>query len=278
MTKVSIIMGIYNCEDTLEESIQSVICQTFSDWELIMCDDGSIDETYVIASRYQSQYAERIKLIRNQNNHGLNFTLNRCLELVRGIYIARQDGDDVSLPMRIEKEVAFLDNHPEFAIVSTAMVHFDENGDWGVSRRTAMPSKVDLIHATPFAHAACMVRKEAFDAVDGYSVSPWLLRVEDYHLWYKMYLRGFKGMNLIEPLYRCRDDRNAQIRRRVKFRLNECYVKLLIFRNLQLKPKYVFLVGKPILVGLLPNRYYAQLHRKKLRIDADFGTDMRIEG
>lgn len=97
--------------------------------------------------------------------------------------------------------------------------------------------KRKLLKGTPFCHAACMVRKEAYEKVKGYSISDRLLRVEDYHLWIKMYAKGFKGMNLQEPLYSMRDDRNAQGRRKFKYRLNEAYVKKVAIKELGLKKK-----------------------------------------
>ena len=92
--KVSIIMGIYNCADTLEEAVESILQQTYDDWELIMCDDGSMDSTYEIATRFSRQY-ENIIAFQNEKNMGLNYTLNKCLEKAKGEYIARMDGDDI---------------------------------------------------------------------------------------------------------------------------------------------------------------------------------------
>lgn len=94
---VSVIMGIYNCEKTLKEAIISIQNQSYENWELIVCDDGSSDNTYSIAEEYQRSNPEKVILIRNECNMGLNFTLNRCLELARGKYIARMDGDDKSM-------------------------------------------------------------------------------------------------------------------------------------------------------------------------------------
>ena len=126
MANVSVIMGIYNCADTLPKAIDSLLAQTFTDWNLVMCDDGSRDATYEVAERYRRTYPERITLLKNEQNMGLNYTLNRCLSIADGAYIARQDGDDVSMPTRFEKEAAILDAFPDIAIVSTAMTYFDE--------------------------------------------------------------------------------------------------------------------------------------------------------
>ena len=137
--KVSIIMGIYNCADTLEEAVDSILEQSFTDWELIMCDDGSTDRTLELARQYIVKYPDKFIILQNEKNQGLNYTLNHCLKYAQGEYVARMDGDDLSLPERFEKEVAFLDNHPEYAIVSTPMIFFDEKGDWGCSKAIEVP-------------------------------------------------------------------------------------------------------------------------------------------
>lgn len=262
--KVSIIMGIYNCANTLEEAIASILTQTYQDWELIMCDDGSQDNTYEVATSFSKKY-ENIIVFQNERNMGLNYTLNRCLEKANGKYIARMDGDDISLPTRLEKEVFFLDQHKEYAIVSTNMIYFDENGEWGKSNMLKFPQKEDLVKATPFCHAPCMVRREAYEKVKGYSVEKKLLRAEDYHLWFKMYLEGYRGYNLQEVLYKMRDDRNATQRRKFKYRINEAYVKRLIMKNFDLPIKNIVYVVRPIIVGVMPTFLYEYLHKKKIK-------------
>lgn len=265
MKKISIIMGIYNCQDTLAEAIQSIFDQDYPRWELILCDDGSGDQTYALAEGFRQKDPERVKLLRNEKNLGLNATLNRCLKEATGDYIARMDGDDLSTPERFSKEVQALEEHPEFAFVSAAMTLFDEQGVWGQTKPVPVPDERDLMRGSPFAHAPCMVRREAFERVGGYSVSNKLLRVEDYHLWYKMFKAGLRGMNLLEPLYRCRDGRDAQNRRKFRYRLNESHVKGLIFRDLRLPLSYWPLILRPVLTGLLPSGLYRRLHRGRLR-------------
>lgn len=262
--KVSIIMGIYNCADTLEEAVESILQQTYDDWELIMCDDGSMDSTYEIATRFARQY-ENIISFQNEKNMGLNYTLNKCLEKAKGEYIARMDGDDISLPTRLEKEVAFLEQHKEYAVVSTNMVYFDENGDWGKSNMLEYPQKEDLVRATPFCHAPCMVRQEVYKKVKGYSVDKKLLRVEDYHLWFKIYSEGYRGYNLQEPLYKMRDDRDATQRRKYKYRINEAYVKWLIAKNFGLSISSFIYVLRPLIVGVVPLSVYEYLHKRRMK-------------
>ena len=261
---ISIIMGIYNCATTLPEAIDCILNQTYTNWELIMCDDGSTDGTYEVAEQYRKAYPDKIVLLKNPENMGLNITLNNCLSVARGEYIARMDGDDICNPERFEKEIGFLEDHREYAIVSTDMEHFDEGGVYGRSRLIKYPQTKDIVKGTPHCHAPCMVRKEAYDAFKGYSADKRVLRVEDYDLWIKMYAKGYKGYNINEVLYSMRDDRNAVKRRKYRYRLNEAYVKLKAVRLLKLPNWNVVYAVKPLIVGALPMPIYNVLHKKRL--------------
>lgn len=261
--KISIIMGIYNCATTLPEAIDSILAQTYTNWELILCEDGSSDNTYAVAEQYRQRFPDKIILLKNEKNLGLNKTLNRCLESATGDYIARMDGDDLSIPTRLEKEARFLDEHPDISIVSCPMIYFDEHGDWGRGNAIENPTKTDFVRGTPFCHAPCMVRAEAYRKVNGYSENQRTLRAEDYYLWFCMYAAGFRGANLTEPLYKMRDDENAYRRRKFRYALNESYVRLNGYRMLGL-PIYCYLyVVRPILVSLMPRFLYDYLHHKK---------------
>lgn len=262
--KVSVIMGIFNCADTLEDAVNCILNQTHTNWELILCDDGSSDNTYDVAFSLAEQ-DRRIRLLRNHQNMGLNYTLNRCLSCATGTYIARMDGDDLCVPDRFAIELAALNTEPDIAIVSSDMEHFDESGIWGYVRHPEYPTKMDFLAGSPFCHAPCMVRKEALDAVGGYSVEKRLLRVEDYHLWFKLYKAGYKGKNIHRTLYYMRDDRNAYARRKFKYRLNEAYIRALIVKEFRLPIwGYVYAL-RPILVGLLPQPVYTYLHKRHLK-------------
>ncbi len=263
MCKVSVIMGIYNCANTLQEALDSLYAQTFQDFEIILCDDGSKDDTYEIAKRNKERHPN-IVLLRNERNLGLNKTLNNCLAVAKGEYIARMDGDDISLPTRFEKEVNFLDSHSEFAIVSTPMIYFDEQGEFRRGVGGYEPQSEDFINGRTFCHAPCMVRREAYLAVDGYTVSKYLLRMEDQHLWLKMYQKGFRGYNIEEHLYMMRDDRNATARRGYVTRRNEALHRLRICRTFSL-PWYRYLesVVVPTIKWLLPLSIYSYVHKNR---------------
>lgn len=259
-------MGIYNCASTLQEALDSLYTQTFQDFEIILCDDGSIDATYDVALK-NAQNNGNIILLKNDKNLGLNATLNKCLRVASGEYIARMDADDISLPTRFEKQVKFLDDHQEYAIVSAPMIHFDEIGELFRGKIQEGEASKDLFnYGPPFCHAPSMVRNTAFISVDGYSEDSRLLRVEDYNLWMKMYAAGYVGYNLGEHLYMMRDDRNATKRRTFKARLNGIYAHWLAYKKLDLSLilflKYVFGI---FCIMIMPSFLYELLRKYKYR-------------
>ena len=259
--RISVLMGIYNCASTLPEALDSLYAQTYQDFKIILCDDGSTDDTYAVAKRYADEH-KNIILLSNGKNMGLNYTLNHCLKHADTEYCARMDGDDISLPVRFEKEISFLDTHPEYDVVSCPMVYFDEQGDYRVGIGSGEVNKMDFIHGTPFCHAPCMIRTKAIRKVGGYSEDKKLLRVEDYHLWTKMYVAGCKGFNLPEPLYKMRDDRNAVARRNWMNRRNEIYVRHKIFNMLKLPWWTHIYCLRPLIAYLAPHWLYNIVHKR----------------
>ncbi len=261
--KVSVLMGIYNCASTLPQAVAAIQNQTYTNWELILCDDGSSDDTYSVAERLAAEDS-RIVLLRNEHNLGLNQTLNNCLAAASGYYIARMDGDDDCLPERFEKQVALLDEQPKFQITSSPMLLFDENGEWGRTTLKEFPTPADVVEGTAISHAPAMLRKDCMEAVGGYTVDKRMLRVEDVNLWIKLYAAGYRCRNIQQPLYRMRNDKNAFNRRKYIYRVNSTYVRLQGCKLLQLGPKSYIKAFTPMIIGLVPASL-RQAMRKKWR-------------
>ena len=262
--KVSIIMGIYNCASTLERCIESILSQTFSDWELIICDDGSTDSTIEIAEDYAKNYPEKIILLINESNITLAPTLNRCLAIARGDYIARQDGDDYSAPQRLERQVNFLEKNKKYDLVGTAMVCFDEKGQYGIRDLICEPKPGNLLWGTTFCHATIMIKREVFEALGGYSEATSHRQVEDYELWFRFFSKGYIGYNLNEQLYYANEDRNAYSRKSFKRRLNEAGVMLEGYSLLKLPKRYCLMILKPVVIALLPKTVLKLFHRLRM--------------
>lgn len=261
--KISVLMGIYNCADTLEEAIDSILSQTYSNWQLIMCDDCSTDDTYAVAKKIAEKYPDQMLLIRNEKNRKLQYTLNHCLQYADGEFIARMDGDDTCSPDRFAKEIEFLNKHPEFALVSCDMSLFDKDGEFRVIHYSKEPTGKSLLRTSQFCHAGCMMRTSVMKELGGYSESKNCERVEDYDLWVRLYAAGYKGYNIQETLYQMRDDRNATRRRTVRNRLNESGVKFragVMFRIPLWGCAYAMI---PMVKLLIPTSIYGVLHRNK---------------
>lgn len=237
--RISVIMGIYNCAPTLAEALDSLLTQTYKDFKVIMCDDGSTDNTIDVAHVYVNHYPEKFILIQNDKNLKLATTLNNCLKYVDTEYVARMDGDDISLPNRFEVELEFLDYHPEYALVSCPMIYFDENGDYRNGKAIERPTKNDFKFGTPFCHAPVMMRTSILRQIGGYTAEPWVERAEDYYLWYKFYKAGYKGYNLSVPLYKMRNDRNAFSRRKASDRWRTYKLGVKVKRSLGLSNPYI---------------------------------------
>lgn len=259
--KVSVLMSIYNNASTLDKSIQSIVAQTYEDWEMILWNDASSDSSL----DKMLQWAEkdrRIKVYSNVKNAGLAASLNKALEQSSGTYIARMDGDDVAMPDRLQKQVGFLDNHTQYAIVSSGCILFDENGEWGKRVARQYPQKKDFLWGSQFLHPATVLRREALLDVGGYRVCKDTLRTEDYDLFMRMYAKGYTGCNIQMPLLCYYENR---IPRRVKYamRLSEAKIRLKGFKELGLLPKGLPYILKPLLTGLVPGKLKRSIQKRK---------------
>ena len=184
---VSVIMPVYNAERYLGEAVESILSQTFADFELIAIDDCSTDGSLAILKSF-AEKDKRVLVLENERNLGVTPTLNRGLAIAHGELIARMDAVDVSLPERLEKQAAFLEAHPEIGLVSGDAVAIDAEG-CAIPEAFALirePGYIKwLLHFTcPITHPAVMGRKALFEQAGGYD--PALRYAQDYDLWQRM--------------------------------------------------------------------------------------------
>ena len=178
---VSVLIPCYNCEEYVEEAVMSIIKQTYSNLEILVIDDGSTDNTKTILQRL-AQKDSRIRYIKNEENLKLIKTLNKGLDLCNGKYIARMDADDISLLTRIEKQVNFLEKHPEIGIVGTYTKNFGVNNrTWKMKTRDKF-IRAHLFFNTCFAHPSVMIRTSVLRDNHLYYDANYL-HAEDYKLW-----------------------------------------------------------------------------------------------
>lgn len=263
--KVSILMGVYNCENTVSEAIDSIINQTYTNWELIICDDHSNDNTYKIVKEYEKKYHKKIKLIRNNSNLTLGPTLNKCLKLATGKYIARHDGDDLYQQDKLENQVDFLEKNHDIDLVGTGMRMFDENGFYGERLVKEKPVKEDLMRGSTFAHATIMAKKEVYILLNGYSEELSKKGVEDYELWFRFFEKSFSGYNIQTCLYNVREDRDAYKRKNIKRRINEINMMREGRKRLGLGIIYELAIIKPIIAIMIPNNLLMMYHKRKFK-------------
>ncbi|MBQ6464056.1 MAG: glycosyltransferase family 2 protein [Pseudobutyrivibrio sp.] len=249
---VSIIMGAFNAEKTISEAIDSIIDQTYDNWELIVCDDCSCDSTYSILEKYAA-HDKRIVVLQNPENKRLAYTLNECLKVAKGKYIARMDADDISLPERLEKQVSFMEAHEEYDCVGTNRIIFDKNGEHSIRYSKEYPSKRILLLDTPFAHPTIMMKKSVYDALNGYTVSKETMRAEDLDLWFRFFGAGYNGYNIQESLYLYREDLEDLKKRSLKAAVATALVFYKGYKIINVPIyKRIFAV-KPIIAALIPN-------------------------
>ncbi len=178
---ITVLMPVYNCELYINEAVDSILNQTFADFELLIIDDASTDKTASIIKAYNDS---RIKFIEKPSNTGLTNSLNQGLKLANGKYIARMDGDDVSFSQRFEKQVAFLDANPDVVLCGTNIKVI------GTEKIIALPEKnekikLTLLKGNCLAHPSVMIRKQILDELSvGYDISK--EPAEDYDLWVRL--------------------------------------------------------------------------------------------
>ena len=204
---LSVVMPVYNGAAYLGRAIESILCQTYGYYEFIIINDGSTDESAAIIQEYDDS---RIRYYEH-SNRGLAATLNRGIEMAKGKYLARQDQDDISYPQRFEKQIAFLETHPEYGMVgSWAEIWIQDKK----TRRTHKhPSdnltlKSDLLFNNPFVHSSMMLRKTVFDEIGLYADDKSRQLPEDYELWSRI-ARKFKVANIPEMLLVYREVRGS---------------------------------------------------------------------
>jgi glycosyltransferase involved in cell wall biosynthesis len=182
---ISVVMSVYNGQKYLRESIDSILNQTCKNFEFIIINDGSDDNSLDILLEYQTK--DNRLLIVNQNNIGLTRSLNRGVKLVASEYIARQDADDISLPTRLEKQLNYMKNHPQVAVVGCLGDFFNADGVLRTARdykysRTGI--KRHLASKNLFMHGSAMMRKSHLEKVGFYR--EFFRHSQDYDLWLRL--------------------------------------------------------------------------------------------
>lgn len=263
MPEISIIMGSYNCHDKyrVERSVDSLLNQSFSDWELIICDDGSKKDSLDILADV-AQKDSRIRLVGYETNHGLAYALNYCMTFASGTYIARQDDDDRSLPDRLQRELLFLEQNPQYSFVGCSCLLVNQDGGFaGEKYLPESPVSDDFLWTSPYIHPTALFRADALRSVGGYRISKDTMRGQDYDLFMRMHGEGLIGANLQECLYEYTLPETGKSYRPMKYRIGEARIRQKGFSAMHVGIKGFPYIIKPLLIGALPNCIYNKIHR-----------------
>jgi len=201
MPVISVITSVFNAQETLKDSVLSILDQTYTDFEFIIVDDGSTDDSLTILGQLSDS---RIVLLKNKGNIGLSASLNRALSMAKGKFVARHDADDTSLPNRLKLQAKFMDENPEVGVLGGQMQVVNDKGE--VVEDYTLPTSHAklawrLLFDRSFAHPTVMMRRELVVQVGGYEEA---LRVsQDHQLWTKLVTRT-RFANLPDMLVRYR--------------------------------------------------------------------------
>jgi hypothetical protein len=232
---LSVIMSVYNGDAYLREAVESILSQTYKAFEFIIIDDASNDNTFAILAEYEKQ-DPRVKVQHNKENIGLTRSLNKGIASAKGQYIARMDADDISLPFRLEKQIAFLKTHLETGVLGSAVELIDAGGQ--VIGQRIYPTDSIIIRwrlafENPLCHPAVLVRRELLQA---HQYDPNLDTAQDYELWCRL-VGKTKLANLPETLLRFRKHgENLTYRKGKQQRENSLKTSSKYIENITLAP------------------------------------------
>lgn len=196
--KVTVLMPVYNAGIYLQEAIESILKQTFSDFELLIINDGSTDQSAEVIARFDDP---RIRYVKNEKNIGLVKTLNKGLDLAQGIYVARMDQDDISLPERLEKQVKFLDTHSEIGVCGSWFELFP-SGELVQRPVTNDEIKAHLFINCALGHPTVIIRMKVLKN-NNLLYDPSFDHAEDYEFWTRL-IQKTKMQNIPEVLLKYR--------------------------------------------------------------------------
>lgn len=259
---ISVIMSTHNRSKTLRRAIDSILKQTYSNYEFIICDDNSNDDTQDILNSYSSKFSN-IKIITNDSNLGLQKSLNKCIRASSGEYIARMDDDDYSYPNRLRVEMDFIKNNKLDFVGSNIDLFSEKNNNYGVKKYPEFPVKDDLIKECCFAHPTILIKSNVLKENHGYSENVEHLRIEDYELWMRLFRNGFKGGNVQENLLLYTKDKNSV--KNIKFvdRINVYKLKKDYFFYYHLPLRHYFYVISPLIKLIVPYKIRVMINSIK---------------
>lgn len=271
MPLVTVLMGVFNGREHLVRAVESVLTQTFGDFEFLIVDDASTDGTAALLRRLATRDA-RIRVLEHSENLGLGAALHRGVDAARGDLIARIDSDDECQPQRLDKQVEYLRSHPEADIVGSFAE--DVAADGRVLRVRRVPTGHDriaaLVWTNPFVHSTVMFRRESILRAGSYDAR--LRRRQDYDLWFRCARAGLGFANLPEPLVRYRVSEDTYRRSHPRAALDQVRIGLRGCRLVRAPIHAYAGVCLPFAEALMPAWLRIKLVSARSRIDPRTST------
>jgi len=193
--RISVLLSTYNNEKTIKDSIASILKQTYKNFELLIIDDGSEDNTLQICKSFSDS---RIKLFKNDSNIGLTKSLNKVSQYATGKYLARQDGDDISLNNRLQKQIAVFNKLDNLDIV-TSRAYIKNSNRIIPKYRNYISYKILINYLNPFIHGTLMIKNDSFIKLNRYNEN--FIYAQDYKLFYDAIKLNMKIKVISEPIY-----------------------------------------------------------------------------
>jgi glycosyltransferase involved in cell wall biosynthesis len=258
---ISVVMSAYNAEKYISEAIESILNQSFENFEFIIINDCSTDNTLEIIKRYSSQDS-RIKLINNKENLGLTSSLNKAIKSSKGKYIARMDDDDISEKTRFEKQIEFLEKNKDIDIVGSFAKNIDEEGNI-LNDRTVPLNHDEIINIlpklSPLIHPAIIFRKKSLGKIGFYNEK--FRTSQDYEMWFRAMAAGLKFQNLPLYLVKYRVNDNYFERKSFKYRINDLKVRFKGYNEIKLPIYKWYPIFIPLILGVIPAWLYKLLKK-----------------
>lgn len=250
---LTVLMSVYNGELYLEAAIESILRQTFTDFDFLIVDDASTDKTSAILKNF-AQQDSRIQIITNKQNQGLAYSLARGVETATTPWIARMDADDIAMRDRLAKQMKYIEENPEIDILGSYALNINDRGEILGERKVPLGHEniCRLIWTNPLIHPTVLFRRSAILKIGSYSCQTRQRIPEDYQLWFRACAAGLRFANLPEPLIYYRFSEDNFIRNNLKFLLAHVLIGWQGCWRVKAAPLAYLGVTKPLVLGILP--------------------------
>ena len=262
--KLCVLMATYNDERYLTSALDSILSQTYADFELLVVNDGSRDLTPDILKHYAA-LDSRIRVLDCKTNGGLARALNLGLAQTQAQFVARMDADDIALPQRLQRQMDYLQAHPEIDVLGTFSEDIDESGRRTGRMPVGIRKNADLVWTSPVVHPTVVFRAEKIKQLAGYDET--LRRRQDYDLWFRVIASGMKIDNLPEVLLLYRETTETFRKNGVRAMWQQTKIGLKGCRKIGAGPIAYIGVVVPLITSLLPLSWRRVAKRALSKVD-----------